>query len=61
MKESYLVTMSCFRNTTKFKTHLEFSFDGFLETIRFSHVNLVWEVTIGTIRDVSSSILQTLW
>lgn len=58
MKETYLVTLSRFRNTIKLKKPLPswVQFDSFLETIRFSHVNLVWEVTIGTIRDVSFSI-----
>jgi hypothetical protein len=55
------VTLSCFKNTTKFKIHLGFNFDGFVETIRFSHVNLKWKVTIGTMKDVSFSIFQTLW
>ncbi len=48
--------LSCFKNNTKFENHCwMFNFDGLQETIRASHVGLVCEVIIVTMKDVSSS------
>jgi hypothetical protein len=56
MKESYMVTLSCFRKKTKFRRHcLALSFDGLLETIGASLVDHAWEMIMSTTVDAKSS------